>query len=108
AARRRGSASRARRRPPRDHHADDQRSRPARRAQGPAERRDRPGARTPFLSHLADGAHRPGAEARAAAHLLSTPERLALGPGAYAVAMSVAAASVIRADRKSTRLNSSH
>src|SRR5207247_7885135 len=67
------------------------------------ERRDRPGARTPFLSHLADGAHRPGAEARAAAHLLSTPERLALGPGAYAVAMSVAAASVIRASTSGSR-----
>src|SRR5437870_10982854 len=103
AARRRGSASRARRSPPRDHHADDQRSRPARRAQGPPERRHRLGTRSPFLSDLANGAHRTWPPARAAAHLLSTPERLALGPGAYAVAMSVAAASVIRASTSGSR-----
>src|SRR5437899_5035243 len=103
AARRRGSASRARRSPPRDHHADDQRSRPARRAQGPPERRHRLGTRSPCLSDLANGAHRTWPPASAAAHLLSTPERLALGVGAYAVAMSVAAASVIRASTSGSR-----
>src|SRR5436309_3302374 len=103
AARRRGSASRARRSPPRDHHADDQRSRPARRDQGPPERRHRLGTRSPFLSDLANGAHRTWPPARAAAHLLSTPERLALRVGAYAVAMSVAAASVIRASTSGSR-----
>src|SRR5205823_117507 len=59
--------------------------------------------RTPFLSDVADSAHRPWWPARSAAHLLRASERLALTERAYAVVMSTAAVSVIRAPTAGSR-----